>query len=132
MTVRVDGLRALATACAETDDALRVETKDALQAVAEVVADESRNLMGGATTSVGTPIDFGGKTIEGISARVTGIYAARVMQQRRKSSVSARRRPNFGAMQQKILEQAVADKQEEIQEAADKEIGRLIHDYWEG
>ena len=119
-------LAALAKQLEAANVALKDELSEALLDVAEIVAEDARRLMGGA------PIGFGGKTIQGIRARVKSNLNARVEQQRRRSSKPQKRRPNYGTLQMRYGLTPAAEQNEHASErAAETAVARIIDRYME-
>lgn len=124
-TVHVVGLRDLIRSCTVTEVALGVELKAGLLEIAEIVSDETENLMGA------SPIDFGARTISGITARAnaSGAFA---QQSRRKSSSLSRRRNNFGGLQmRKGFLPAIENKKDKIEAAAETTVQGIVDRYFD-
>lgn len=120
-TVRVPGLRDLVRACDVTELALGLELRTGLLDVAQIVVDETESLMGG------SDVDFGGKTIAGVKARISPGGSAFAQQQLRKSRYPNRRRDNFGPLQMtEGFIPAVQAKQGEIETAAETTVASIV------
>lgn len=123
--IQVRGLRQLVKACDSSEIALGVDLRVALRDVAQIVADETKSLLGGSA------ISFGGRTVGGVRARVASNATAYAEQGLRKSGRQERRRGNFGGLQMtKGFLPAVDDKKAEIDEAADKAVETILERYW--